>query len=239
SGKDRFFFFVTYQGVRNPASVTLRSSQFAFLPSEFSRLQAAFPGNAVIHAITTQSVFAVRPDAHPRAGSSIATVTLGGQTFQVAQPEYTLSAPFTETDYSARFDIKASNKDNVTFRYLHQNQNFVNALGAFQFNIPNGFSGDLPAGSKNFGGTWTRTITPSLVSEARAFYQRIGVEFGGGCNANTPGCIPGPLQIGSTYTNIALPTLNGRSLQGIGSATNLPQGRIGKVYQFADNLTWV
>jgi outer membrane receptor protein involved in Fe transport len=239
SGKDRAFFFITYQGVRNPARVTVRSSSFAFLPSEFSHLQAAFPGNAVIQAITTQSVFAIRPDAHPRAGSPIATVSLGGQTFQVAQPEYTLNAPFTETDYSARFDVKPSNKDNVTFRFLHQTQNFVNALGAFQFNIPNGFSGDLPAGSKNFGGTWTRTITPSLVSEARIFYQRIGVEFGGGCNASAPGCIPGPLQIGSTYTNIALPTISGRSLQGIGAATNLPQGRIGKVYQFADNLTWV
>ncbi|HYY94218.1 MAG TPA: TonB-dependent receptor, partial [Pyrinomonadaceae bacterium] len=29
------------------------------------------------------------------------------------------------------------------------------------------------------------------------------------------------------------------TLQSIGPATNLPQGRIGKVYQFADNLTWL
>jgi outer membrane receptor protein involved in Fe transport len=238
SGKDRAFFFVSYQGVRNPATATLRSSSFAFLPSQFSLLQAAFPGNAVVNAITTQSVFALVPNAHPRAGTTT-TVTLNGQNFLVAQPEYTISAPFTETDYSTRFDFKATNKDNITFRFLHQTQNFVNGLAAFGFNAPNGFSGDVPSGSKNYGGTWTRTISPSLVSEARIFYQRINVEFGGGCGVGAPGCIPGPLAIGSTYTNIALPTLNGHSLQTIGVATNLPQGRVGKVYQFADNLTWL
>src|SRR5205823_8834326 len=97
SGKNRAFFFVTYQGIRNPATVTVRSGSFAFLPSEFARLQANFPGNAAINAITTQSVFALRPNAHPLAGST-GTVTLNGQTYQVAQPEYTLSAPFTEND---------------------------------------------------------------------------------------------------------------------------------------------
>jgi outer membrane receptor protein involved in Fe transport len=246
SGKDRAFFFITYQGVRNPQSVTLRSGSFAFLPSQFPLLQAAFPGNAVVNAITTQSVFALVPNAHPRTdvANPFATLVLGGQTFLAAQPEYTISAPFTETDYSARFDFKPSNKDNVTFRFLHQTQDFVNGLAAFGFNLPNGFSGDIPGGSKNFGGIWTRTITPSLVSEARVFYQRINAEFGGGCSAGTPGCIPGALSIGSTYTNIGLPTLATttgatRSLQTIGVATNLPQGRVGKVYQFADNLTWV
>jgi outer membrane receptor protein involved in Fe transport len=232
SGKDRAFFFVSYQGVRNPATVTLRSGSFAFLPSQFPLLQAAFPGNAVINAITTQSVFALQPTAQPRPGTTT-TVTLNGQNFLVAEPQYTISEPFTETDYTTRFDFKVSNKDNITFRLLHQRQLFVNTLAQ-----TNGFSGDLPAGSTNYGGSWTRTISPSLVSEARIFYQRINVEFGG-CSAVSAGCIPGPLLIGSTYTNITLPTLNGHSLQSIGPATNLPQGRVGKVYQFADNLTWL
>jgi hypothetical protein len=232
SGKDRAFFFVSYQGIRNPATATIRSSSFAFLPSEFPRLLAAFPGNGAIQAITTQSVFAIR-NARVRAGTTPVTVVLGGQNFQVAQPEYDIPVPFNETDYSTRFDFKASNKDNVTIRYEYQNQDFVNTLAQ-----TNGFSGDVPAGSKNFGGIWTHTIKNTIVSEFRAFYQRIGVEFGGGCNVSSPGCIPGPLLIGSAVTNIALPTLNGRTLQGIGPATNLPQGRIGKVYQVADNIRW-
>jgi len=234
NGKDRFFFFVAYQGIRNPATTTIRSGSWAFLPSQFPLLQAAFPGNAVINAITTQSVFAIQPGAHPRTdvANPLATVTLGGQTFQVAQPEYNIAVPFRETDYSFRFDIKASHKDNVTFRYQYQNEDFVNSLAQ-----TNGFTGDIPAGSKNLGGIWTRNISNSIVSEARIFYQRIGVEFGGGCGG--PACIPPPLNIGEAITNITLPTLSGRSMQSIGPATNLPQGRIGKVYQFADNLRWL
>jgi len=234
SGKDRLFFFATYQGVRNPSTSTLRSGSFAFLPSEFARLQAAFPGNAVVNAITTQSVFALR-NAHPRTdvANPTATVNLGGQNFQVAQPEYTIPTPFTENDYSFRFDIKASERDNVTFRYLHQRQTFVNTLAQ-----TNGFSGDLPAGSKNLGGNWIRQISSSMVNEFKAYYQKIGVEFGGGCNTTASGCIPAPLSIGEAITNITLPVVSGVTLQSIGPATNLPQGRVGKVYQVADNLTW-
>jgi outer membrane receptor protein involved in Fe transport len=229
SGKDRAFFFVTYQGARNPATTTLRSGSFAFLPSEFPRLLAAFPGNAAIQAITTQSIFALRSNAR---AVNTSTVTLGNQNFLVAQPEYDISTPFTENEFSLRGDVKASNKDNVTIRYEYQKQLFVNTLAQ-----TNGFSGDLPAHSKNFGGIWTRTITNSMVSEFRAFYQNIGVEFGG-CSATSTGCIPGPLQIGSTLTNIILPTVSGHTLQAIGPANVLPQGRVGKVYQLADNLSW-
>jgi len=234
NGTDRLFFFVAYQGIRNPATTIIRSSSFAFTPSEYQHLLTTFPGNGAIQAITTQSVFAL-PGTRPRTdvANPFATVTLGGQNFQVAQPEFTVAVPFSETAYSTRFDLKVTKKDTVTVRYEYQKQDFVNSLAQ-----TNGFTGDIPASSKNFGGIWTRTISNSLVSEARAFYQRIGVEFGGGCNATSSGCIPGPLLIGSAITNIALPVLNGRTMQGIGPATNLPQGRIGKVYQVADNLSW-
>jgi outer membrane receptor protein involved in Fe transport len=236
SGKDRFFFFVTYQGVRNPATFTSRSSSLVIDPSEFPRLLAAFPGNAAIAALTTVGGSAI-PGAHPRTDitNPFTTINLGGQTFLAFQPERQVSIPFTENDWSTRFDLKVSQKDNVTFRYLNQNQDFVNNLIQ-----SNGFSGDVPATSKNLGGTWTRQITNSIVSEARATYQKIGVVFGGGCTASTLGCIPAATEIGSAVTNISFPVVSGtRALLGIGPATNLPQGRVGKVYQLADNLTWV
>jgi hypothetical protein len=234
SGKDRAFFFVSYQGIRNPSTSTIRSSAYSFLPSEFPRLLAAFPGNNAIRALTTQNVFVLRNGTvRSDVANPFGTVTLGGQNFQVAQTEYNIATPFNETDYSLRFDGRPSKKDNVTVRYEFQKQQFINTLAQ-----TNGFSGDLPASSKNFGGIWTRTLNNTMVSEFRAFYQKIGVEFGGGCGVSDPGCIPGPLDIGSAVTNITFPTLNGRSIASIGPATNLPQGRVGKVYQLAENLSW-
>ena len=79
-----------------------------------------------------------------------------------------------------------------------------------------------------------------MVNEFRGSYQKINVEFGGGCGTGTPGCIPGPAEIGESIANVtfgALGLTKTNTVTGFGAATNLPQGRIGKVYQLADNLT--
>src|ERR1043166_3724230 len=270
-GTNKAFFHFDYQGIRNPATTTLRSSSLAIVASEFPRLLATFPGNTAIQAITTYNTFAI-PGAFPRTdltgartvfinpslpsasrisstqrpgdqgpfqiGGPFDVINLGGTLFQAANPQRDWSVPFTENYWAFRFDVKPNNKDSVTFRYLHQTEIFTNTLAS-----SNGFSGDLPAGSKNLGGSWTRQLSNSMVNEFRAYYQNIGVEFGGGCDARTPGCIPAPLAIGNTLANIAFAGVFGftkttSTMQTIGPATNLPQGRVGKVYQFADNLTW-
>jgi outer membrane receptor protein involved in Fe transport len=159
--------------------------------------------------------------------------------FQAAQYQRTRSVSYNEDYWSLRFDVQASSKDNLTFRYLKQSSVSVNGVGT----ISTGFNGDLPAGSTNYGGTWVHQLNSSMSNDFRFSYQRIGVEFGGGCQASTPGCIPGPSDIGQALANVAFPVALGitkaNTMPTIGPATNLPQGRIGKVYQFADNLSWV
>jgi outer membrane receptor protein involved in Fe transport len=270
-GTNKAFFHFDYQGIRNPASATLRSTSLAFLSSEFPRLQSTFPGNSVFQSISQFSAFAI-PGTTPRtdltgahtvfinptlpAASRISTtqrpgdqgpfqiggpfdvINLNGTLFQAANPQRIVSEPFTENYWDFRFDLKPNSRDSITVRNLHQTQLFVNTLAT-----SNGYSGDLPAGSKNFGGSWTHSLSPSIVNEARANWQKINVEFGGGCDARTPGCVPAPLQIGSALANIGFGGVLGftntsQALQTMGPATNLPQGRVGKVYQFADNLTW-
>ena len=269
-GTNKAFFHFDYQGIRNPAQVTLRSGSLAIVGSEFPRLLATFPGNNVLSAISQFSAFAL--GATPRTdltgartvfinptlpaatrvsstqrpgdqgpftiGGPFDVVNLGGTLFQAANPQRIVSEPFTENYWDFRFDVKPNNKDSVTFRFIKQKQLFVNTLST-----SNGFDGDLPATSRNFGGNWTRQISSSMVNEFRATDQQIGVEFGGGCGATRPGCVPAPLAIGQAFTNISFGGVLGltnpsETLQTIGPATNLPQGRVGKVYQFADNLSW-
>ncbi len=269
-GTNKAFFHFDYQGIRNPASVTLRSTSLALVSSEFPRLLATFPGNTVLQALTQYNAFALGatprsdlPGAHtvfinptlPAAsrisntfrpgdqgpfqiGGPFDVINLGGTLFQAANPERIVGEPFTENYWDFRFDVKPNQKDSITVRNLKQTQIFGNNLAS-----SNGFGGDIPATSKNFGGSWTRQISSSMVNEFRAGYQRIGVEFGGGCQSNKPGCIPGPLEIGSALANISFGgvlgfTKTSSAMQTVGPATNLPQGRVGKVYQFADNLTW-
>lgn len=285
NGKDRFFFFFAYQGVRNPNVTTGSSTSLAVVASEFPRLRQTFPNSAVISTITTYSPFAI-PGATPNTfvsgtpaqalintnpasgcpraiavGSTppsgctgyanLGNFLIGGpydvinlgtatapQLFQAAQYQRTAPTAFNEDYYTVRLDLRVSSKDNVTFRHINQESASQNALAG----VSSGFNGDVPAGSTHWGGNWTRTLSNTMLNEFRINYQRIRVEFGGGCNTGTPGCIPGPAEIGSALANIAfsgsLGLTKSNALATIGPATNLPQGRIGKVYQYADNFSW-
>lgn len=57
------------------------------------------------------------------------------------------------------------------------------------------------------------------------------------------GCIPDPADLGKAYANIAFAGVtgvsSGASLQTMGGATNLPQGRIVDVIQFSDKVSWI
>jgi outer membrane receptor protein involved in Fe transport len=157
--------------------------------------------------------------------------------FQAAFAQRTIAEPYTENEWSTRFTVRPTSKDNVDFRYLKQTQLFPNT-GAGS----NGFTYDVPAVSKNLGGTWSRQITNSIVNEFKATTQDLTVEFGGANASYGIFAIPKPADIGNTVANIGFGgnitgLTTSTTLQTIGGATNLPQGRLVKVYQYADTVS--
>jgi len=298
-GHDKAFFFVGYQGTRNPAEIISRSTSLGILDTEFGRLQSTFPSNNVINTIVQASPWAIgaspdglfgaprlntsvpgtgvasqfnlsAPTGCPRAiavtatpGAGCGTYTTfinpstgqpfltGGpydvvnfgsatvpQLFQAANYERTGKNGYTEDNWVFRLDFVPSSKDNVTFRFYKQDG--VNDLGVGS--VAAGMTGKLPAGSLNYGGNWSHTFNSTFLNDFRGSYQRIIVDFGGGCSIDFVGCIPGSADIGLAFANIAFPALGvtkTAALPTIGPATNIPQGRTGKVYQFADTVNWV
>jgi len=249
--KNRLFFFGSYFGIRQRQNVTARAGNPSILASEFARLTSTFPGNAAIQAITQQSAFAltnfgtVRPrsDRAPDRICISATPTTncvvgGNETgfFAAAFPEREFAAPFTQNEFTLRGDWNVTSRDNVTVRYLWQDSVNTNSLGG-----SNGFTGDVPARSKNLSGFYTRQISSRIVNNFQATFQRLSVKFGGGCDDPLKGCIPDPLRIGEAYASVqfaGVPGLSGAAMQTLGGATNLPQGRIVDVYQFSDKVSW-
>jgi outer membrane receptor protein involved in Fe transport len=259
--KNRAFFFGSYQGIRQAQTFTARAGNPAILPSEFGRLTAAFPGNAAIRAIISQGAFAltnfgnVRPRtdiANPNrricisADPSVNCVIGGNETgfFAAALPEREFGTPFTQDEFSIRGDVNVTTKDNVSVRYLWQDNVATNSLGG-----SNGFTGNIPANSTNFSGFYTRQISSRIVNSFQGTFQRLSVKFGGGCTDPLTGCIPDVSELTNSYTNITFGGIasygggatfgGGPTLQGIGGATNLPQGRIVDVYQFSDKIAWI
>lgn len=252
--KNKLFFFGSYAGIRSRQNFTSRGTQIAVLASEFSRLRAAFPGNAAIQALTSQSAFALtnfgtvrpRPDRTPTTVciSAIATDCPASPaawnpatTYAAAFPEREFALPFKQNEVTIRGDWNATSRDNVSVRYLWQDNVTGNALGG-----SNGFTGDQPATSKNLSGFYTRQLSSNISNNFQATFQQLSVIFGGGCTDPLTGCIPDPAEIANSYTSIVFGGVtgaNGTALQTMGGATNLPQGRIVDVYQFSDKVSWI
>jgi outer membrane receptor protein involved in Fe transport len=303
NGRDKAFFFFGYQGTRNPSQFISRSTSLGILPSEFSRLQATFPNNAVINTIVTASPWAIgsRPGKSdirlnslsagtpagaqinlagvagcPRAvavGTTPPLTGTGGAAcgpyttpinpatnqpfvfggpydvlnfgtnanpilFQAAQYERTGDTSYVEDNVVFRFDVVPTSKDNVTFRFFDQDSSSANAVGS----IASGITGNLPAASRNIGGNWSHTFSNSLLNDFRSSYGSIIVDFGGGCESGDVACITSSSELDQNLANITFPALGitkTNGLPAIGPATNLPQGRTGKVYQFADTLNLI
>lgn len=237
--RDRAFFFGSYQKIIQTQNFIDRTTLLAILPDELPRLRAAFPGNPAIELYTRFSAFALSDfgTVRPRADRPFDTVVLGGQSFRAAAVERAFPIPFDQDEFALRGDVNLTGRDRIWSRYLFQDSVTKNSLGGV-----GGFTGDVPARSKNFGATYTRNITSTSFNEFRFNFQSLFVKFGGGCGELGLACIPDPKDIGKAFTNVSFAGIRGSStgqdLLGIGPATNLPQGRLVQVYQFVDNYSF-
>ncbi len=241
--KDRIFYFGSYQLVTSRSNTLSSSGAPTIAPEELSRLKGDFPTNNLIQALANYSAFAITDvgnvfeNADRTNFPNNETITIGTRTYRLAYPVRSFSQTSDQHQYSIRGDWRINDKHSVWYRHLYQtvdNKNFLTSPAS------GGFIGDNPARSTLGGAQFTSQFSNSTVNEMRFVFNRLDVIFGGGCEGKR-GCIPDPRDIGKTVTNIALggliSNITRRGLQGIGPATNLPQGRIVSIYQFSDNLS--
>jgi outer membrane receptor protein involved in Fe transport len=244
--KDRIFFFGSFQELKDRNASLLQGGNPAIAPAALPLLETlpGFSTNPALQALRKFSAFAV-----PGAGGgnltfrtdkpTNETVTIGGVVFPVLYPQRVLPQPTNAPEFSARGDWKINDKNSIWFRQLYQkadNKNGLTSTGSA------GNIGDVPVISKISSASWTSQINNSSVNEFRFIYNRLSVIFGGGCEGKFATCIPDPVaNMGQTLPNIAFTgirsSVTSTSLQGVGPATNLPQGRVVTVKQFADNFS--
>ena len=246
SGKNKAFFFFDLQLIRQRQQFNFQSTNSAITPAGLQTLANEFPGNPAIQSLVNQSVFAINPLARARADRAGGTLCFprdplaactGANAVIVptAIPEFPHPLPFDETAYGIRGDFNATSRDTFNVKYRYQNSPETGFLtGA------NGFFGDIPFTSRNLNGAYTRQFGSRVVNEFKAATQKLSVIFGGSSGSCDPlrGCIPHATELGSAFTNITYTGIAsaGATLQAIGPATNLPQGREVEVTQFADTM---
>ncbi len=234
--KERAFFFASYQKIWERQSASLLGANPAIIAADLPLLEglAGFSTNPALQALRNLSAFALTNvgTVFERTDRPFSTIVIGGQTFRTAFPGRFVSFPLNAPEFSLRGDVKITDKHSVWYRHLWQTSDSVNALAG-----SNGFTGDVPATSWHTGGQFTSQLSNTAVNEFRFAVSELSVDFGGGCEG--AGCITGTADILTSAPNISFTGFNsgGIALQTIGGATNLPQGRIVKNYQFADNFS--
>ena len=134
-------------------------------------------------------------------------------------------APINTYDLLARVDWTPNDRDNISVRYIFNDQVVTN-----QFPTPfEGFAVDVPGRVQNLYGNYTRILSPRMTNGLRFSYGRFNVLFG----AQDPAA----LTFGPQFL------FSGASISGVGilgglTTTFFPQGRVFNNYQLQDTITY-
>ena len=238
--KNKIFVFGGFDDEIIPGSFVSSTGSLEPTPAGLSTLTSCLPNSGVLQALAKYGPYAIHAGSVSSQASSLTdkTITLANGatcadtglstvTAEFAGVQRSLPDPYKDYDYMARMDIQGS-KDRVYGRYIHQAITPENSTGTAW----SGFPGDVPSTGVQAGLDWTRTLTPSVVNEARMSYGRVNVEFGGNSYGNT---LPQQGNWAEGLASITAPS----GYAGFGYANNLPQGRIINTYQWQDNLSWI
>jgi outer membrane receptor protein involved in Fe transport len=249
--KNKLFFFGDTQFIRQRQSFTFNAGNPVITPAGLQALAAAYPGNAAVAAITNQSLFALQPNARIRSTASslcfprnpsltfscnpASADFANGLSIPTAFVDWDIALPYNQKEYGLRGDFNPNSRNSFNAKYRFQESPETNTVSS-----SNGFFGDIPFSSKNLNGAWTRQIGGHYVNDLRVAWQKLSVIFGGGCSDPLKGCVPDAADIDKSFTNITFTgiTASGTTLQSIGPATNLPQGRQVRVFQISDTFSW-
>jgi hypothetical protein len=229
--KDKLFVFGGFDNNIIPGSAVYAEGGLTPTPAGISILQGCFPNSASISALATYGPYGIKGGNPVVSG----TPTIENLTAANGAPcpapfggvQRTLSTPTHQYDATTRIDWNGA-KDKVYGRWLYQK---ITPLNLDPGTAAVGYPYNVPSFGEDFGVSWTRTLSPTMVNEFRLSYGRTTVEFGGNGIGNT---IPNQGDLASGLTDVILSA----PFVGFGPPDNLPQGRIVNTYQLQDNWSW-
>ncbi|MEP7336603.1 MAG: carboxypeptidase regulatory-like domain-containing protein [Acidobacteriota bacterium] len=222
-GKDRTFFFVSYQNQRQASNTTTS----VFVPTAAGRatLRSLFPQGVNPRVDTFLNV---TERALGTANPSLVELGGGRPSVQFGTGVTSFAQSFIEPQIQSRIDHKISEKSQLSARYLFSDQN--SPIGGATLGLP-GFTTSAANRFQNFLISETHVFSPSVTNELRLSYNRIAI--------GAP--LDPPIALGLTLPNITIAGVSNISTgaYNIGIQTNLPQGRIANNYVIQDTVTHV
>ena len=226
--KNKIFFNIWTQRewIRQSASFIGTPSSLAPTPAGLQELQSFFPSsptlaNYVKYGAYAQNIGTLSVVPNSTVNQNITAPN--GQVISVpfAPLERFVATPSDNWDAGAHVDYHLSDKMQLVGKYYDQDNNTPLSASNGQA----GYFIGVPSHSKQAGGSWVWTISPTLVNEFRfSFIKSEYDDFGG----NTFGFN----NLGQNIANVGI-----TGYLGYGLAYNLPQYRLINSYQYQDNMT--
>jgi len=248
SGKNRTFFFLSYEGLRLRQGVT----RSAAVPSLLAR-EGNFGANARIrdpqragncNATDTTACFPNGIIPTNRINPiGLAIVRAFPMPNNASDPVRnlvsTLSRPQDADQFSVRVDHRISEKANIFFRYsINQDQQidvFDTLVGTINTNLP-GFGRDDNQRTKSISLSYTQIINPRTVNEFRFGYNFLK-QIRAPENKTDAVTALGLIGLSSDPRTFGFPAFRVTGFDPLGDNVQLPQERSDSTYQFIDNIT--
>jgi outer membrane receptor protein involved in Fe transport len=256
--KDKLFFFADYQGLRQATPTSLSTASvmpMAFRSGDFSGLLGTLSSGKVIQLYNPNQVNTTTGARTPFTGNIIPAAQLSPVATALLQNTQLYPAPtgagltnnvtysgasYVKTDQGdIKLDWRPTSKDYFSSRYTNsrQDQPSVNSFPLFynSFNI---------APMQNGVFAWTRTLSPTMVNEARVGVNNIMLDNGGAdkglgdiaTKVGIQGAGSGLLSLGAgTNSGTAFAYASGIGSSNIGTM----QLFANTTYHYADNFTLI
>jgi len=234
--KDRAFFFFAYQGViqktgggiiRTVAPVAWRNGDFSGISTPIidPSTGAPFAGNQI-----STSRFS---DAAKKLFADPSLYPLPNRAGNVNNYVTTFDNEIKAHQFDIKLDLRLTDKDNLSGRYSFAIQNEVGGRGA----LPTDLTNDRKGRPRNLVVNWTRSLTSTLINEARVGFNQAKFvvdtfDWAGIGNANATLGIPG----GQAIAGLSAIRITG--LSDIGTLAVTENNKTTTLH-FGDNLTWL
>ncbi len=239
---DKLFFFgsALFNRYRNGGGTSLSGADLTPTPDGITAMEGYFPGAPGVAALANNGPYSVKTgNPHPSGPITMIPVTVGTGASAVTE-----SIPFSaiarsvpslsnDEELLGRLDFQATPKDHFFVRYFYQDDPDFNAGGS----VVAGAWYNVPDTAHSAGADWEHTFGPNWVNQLRYSFQQTSLLFQGGgqpsCVATTPADCTSTINISSATTGAGK-----FSMLSFGYPDNIPQGRVVKVTQVQDNVTW-
>jgi hypothetical protein len=224
--KDKAFFFVDYEGVRETGK--LNYTTLVPTPQEIS-LATQDLGGTINPAVA--KLLAMNPWPTPNIASAIAVPFSGINNVFVATPfSNNIDNGIVKIDYNF-------NKDNLlTGRYYIGDSTQSFPLGLVGGSLLPGYNVATPTRVQMIALSFVSVINPNMVNEARLGWNRFVEGFFPEDRGFDPASIG--MDTGVTSYNFGLPRMNVGGYAQIGANYTVPRQRVDTNWHFIDNISW-